>query len=375
MDFNLSEEQRQLRDGAARFIREQYPFEKRRRLAEERGFSPRMWEQFAELGWLALGLPEEVGGLGCSFVESALLAEEFGRGLVLEPFVTTTVLCARLVERSTAFAHRATVLGEVAEGKLILALAHAETQGRYSLQAPRTTAAPSDAGAWRLSGLKTLVAGAPFAQRLIVSATHDGETALFLVDAQTPGLTLRPYALIDGTRAADVVLDNVAVPAGDVLCRGAETVGILEDALDRANLALAAEALGCMEAVMEITSEYLKTRQQFGQPIGHFQALQHRMSEMFVEAQEARSAVYRGLAAIDTGDLSERCTAVSAARVSVSAAGRMIGEQGIQLHGGIGMTDEYSVGHYYKRLLVIEKLFGDSDWHLDRYIAIQRAAA
>jgi len=374
MDFNLSEEQRQLRDGAARFLREQYPFDKRRQLAAGAGFSAEAWGRYAELGWLALGLPEEVGGLGCSFIETALLAEEFGRGMVLEPYIPCAVLCARLLERSTGFAARNGLLEALAEGRLMLALAHAEPGERYAAEARRTQARPTATG-WSLEGRKTLVAGAPIADQLLVTACIEGETALFLVPARADGVTVQDYALIDGTRAGDVHLGEAAVPRENLLARGSAATTLLEEALDRANLALCADALGCLEAAMAATSDYIKTRQQFGQPIGRFQALQHRMAEMFVEAQEARSALYRGLAAIDAGDAVARMTAVSAARVAVSAAARFVTEQGIQLHGGIGMTDEYQVGHYYKRVIVATKLFGDDDWHLDRYVGLRRQEA
>lgn len=374
MDFNLTEEQRQLREGAQRFLREQYTFQQRRKLAAGTGFAHEHWAQFAELGWLALGLPESAGGLGLSRVETALLAEELGRALVLEPFVPAVVLCTRLIERSE-LATREALLGNVASGELILALAHAEPQERYAVHAAQTLAESTADGGWRLSGLKTLVVGAPFAHSLIVSATLEGEPALFLVPADSRGLTLRPYALIDGSRAADVQFDAVEVPADKLLARGATATDLLAEGFDRANLAFCGQMLGCTEAVMEITSEYIKTRKQFGQAIGKFQALQHRMAEMFVEAQEARSALYRGLAAIDDADARFRQQAIAGTCVAVGSAARFVCEQGIQLHGGIGLTDEYEVGHYYKHVLVAGKLLGDADWHLDRYVALGRLAA
>jgi alkylation response protein AidB-like acyl-CoA dehydrogenase len=374
MDFNLTDEQRQLKDGAQRFLRERYDFESRRKLAASQGFSPDHWSRFAELGWLALVVPEDAGGLGLPFLDAALLSEELGRALVLEPFVGTALLCARLIERS-GLPNREDILGGIAAGEQILALAHDEPQDRYSEGPGTTTAEKAGTQGWRITGLKTMAVGAAQAHRLIVSASLEGETALFTLPVDAAGVSIRPYALIDGTRAADVRFTDAHVAAGDLLARGAEAEAMLGEALDRARLALCAQSLGCIEAVMDITSDYLKTRQQFGQPIGRFQSLQHRMAEMFVESQEARSSLYRGIAAIDAAEPPLRQRAVSATCVAVAAAARFVCEQGIQLHGGIGLTDEYQVGHHYKRVLVASRLFGDADWHLDRYVDLSRRAA
>ena len=375
MDFNLTDEQQMLRDSAARFVREQYGFEERRHLAASSGWSPERWAQYADMGWLALGIPEAHGGLGCSFVETAIVAEELGRGLALEPFIECGVLAARLIEKAdaAAFAERRTGLLEgIASGSLQVALAHSEPDNRFELESVGTTARPEGAG-FVLDGVKMMVPALGSADQLIVTAAVDGQgLALFLVPREAA--TVHLYPLIDGTRAGDVELHSVFVAADARLTAPGSGLAVLEEALDRAALAQVAHALGCMEAVLEITSEYLKTRQQFGQPIGKFQALQHRMSEMFVEVQETRSILYRGMANLD-GPASARRQAVSAAKVVLGSAGRFVGGQGIQLHGGIGVTDEYQIGHYYKRLLVLDKLFGDSDWHLGRFIAAQKENA
>jgi alkylation response protein AidB-like acyl-CoA dehydrogenase len=375
MDFNLTDEQQMLREAAGRFMREQYGFEFRRKAAASQGWSPERWALYAEMGWLALTVAEDFGGLGLQFVETAIVAEEFGRGLALEPLVGCTVLAARLVERADApgFAgRREALLGGVADGSLQISLAHSETNSRFQL-ASVTTQARRQGDGWVLSGTKMMVPGAPHAQQFIVSARIEGQgIALFLVPADA--VKVSPYALIDGSRAGDVELLDVPLGADALLAGPESALDLLEEAFDRAALAHVAEALGCMEAVLDLTAEYLKTRQQFGQAIGKFQALQHRMSEMFVEVQETRSILYRGISAID-GPAPQRRQAVSAAKVMLGNAGRFVGGQGIQLHGGIGMTDEYQVGHYYKRLLVLEKLYGDADWHLGRFIETQRQAA
>jgi alkylation response protein AidB-like acyl-CoA dehydrogenase len=367
VDFTLSEEQQILCDGAERYLSEHYSFEERRKvLSDEAGFSAVIWQTFAELGWLALSVPEDAGGLGGSFIDTALLMEAMGRRLVLEPYATTAILGARLIERSGNAAARAEVLPAIAQGQCRVALAHGELASRYDLRALQTRARPDDAG-YVIDGVKTMVFDGPGANQLIVSANVVGQGGftLFLVDATTPGVAIRGYPLIDGTRGADIELTSVRVPRGAVLASGDHGLEVLEEALDRAVLARVAEGLGAMESVLQLTSEHLKSRQQFGQPLAKFQALQHRLAEMFVEVQETRSILYRGLAYIDA-PAAERKSAVSAAKVVAAGAGRVVGEQGIQLHGGVGMTDEYQVGHYFKRLIALEKAFGDVDYHLER---------
>lgn len=368
MDFNLTDEQQMLRDAVRRFAQEQYTFEARRRLIESgSGCSKEHWKSFAELGWLALGLPEDVGGLNCSFVETALLMEEFGRALVLEPYANSAILCARIVDASDRREHRETLLPSIADGKLRLALAHSEADARYNLATVQATTAMSSGEGYVLDGVKTLAFDAPAADQLIVSARLDGGFGLFIVPCETKGVSINAYPLIDGTHAADVELKSVRLPASALLIEPDRALSVLEEAIDRTVLAQVAEALGAMEAVLEITNAYIKQRVQFGQPIGKFQALQHRMAEMFVEVQETRSILYRGMALLDAAP-AERKRAISAAKVVASNAAKFVGAQGIQLHGGIGMTEEYAVGHYYKKLIAFEKRHGDTEYHVGRYL-------
>jgi alkylation response protein AidB-like acyl-CoA dehydrogenase len=295
---------------------------------------------------------------------------------VLEPFIGCGVLAARLIETADAPAfapHRAELLEGLAAGTWQFAVAHSEPASRYRLDSVATLAKAEGSG-FVIDGVKMMVPAAAAAQSFIVSARVDGEDGVSLFLVPQADATLHPYPLIDGTRAGDLELRSVFVPAEARLSAPGSGLALLEEALDRAALAQVAEGLGCMEAVLEITSDYLKTRQQFGQPIGKFQALQHRMAEMFVEVQETRSILYRGMAHLDAAP-AQRKLAVSAAKVMLGSAGRIVGGQGIQLHGGIGLTDEYPIGHYYKRLLTLEKLYGDAEWHLGRYIEVQRAAA
>ncbi|MBK7249765.1 MAG: acyl-CoA dehydrogenase family protein [Gammaproteobacteria bacterium] len=368
MDFDLTEEQQMLRDGARRFFREHYRFEDRRALlASEAGFSRDHWAKYAELGWLALGQPEETGGWPGSFVETAILMEEFGRALALEPYVSTVVLCAHVLGRCAAARAAREVLQALAAGDARLALAHHEPGGRYD--AERLNVVATRRGdAFQLRGCKSCVPDAPAANRLIVSARLEGEEdiVLLLVDAGVPGLRMNAYSLVDGTRAADLVFDGVRVPASSVLARGAAAGDILQAALDRATLARVAMALGAMETVLQMTAEYAKTRVQFGQAIGRFQALQHRLAEMFVEVQETRSILCCGLAHVEAAG-AERSAMISAAKVVAANAARIVGEQAVQLHGSIAMTTEYAAGHYYEHLLAFERIYGDVDWHLDRF--------
>jgi alkylation response protein AidB-like acyl-CoA dehydrogenase len=330
------------------------------------GNSDGNWRAFAEMGWLALPVPEDAGGLGGSLIDTALIMEAMGRRLVLEPYATTAILAARMIDRCGNHELRAELLPAIAEGNCRVALAHGEIASRYDIQNVEATARPDNDG-YLINGIKAMVFDGPAANKLIVSAGIVGQTgfAFFMVDADAPGVTVRGYPLIDGTRGADVELVSVGVRSASLLAAGDRALEVLEEAVDRLALARVAEALGAMEAVLQLTSEHLKSRQQFGQPLAKFQALQHRLAEMFVEVQETRSILYRGLAHSDAPP-AERRAAVSAARIVAANAGRVVGEQGIQLHGGVGMTDEYQVGHYYKRLIALEKAFGDVDYHLER---------
>jgi len=367
VDFSLSEEQQMLSDGAEKFLAAHYSFEQRRALlSSEAGFSEQNWQTFAELGWLALPVPEDAGGLGGSFIDTTLIMEAMGRRLVLEPYGTTAVLAARVIAQSRNEQLRSSLLPEIAQGTCRVALAHGELASRYDMRAVQTCARPEQDG-YVIDGVKVMAFDAPSAHKLIVSAgiVDTNEIGLFLLAADSPGVTVRSYPLIDGTRAADVELAAVRVNRSSLLASGREALEVLDEAIDRLVLARVAEGLGAMEVVLQLATEHLRSRQQFGQPLIRFQALQHRLAEMFVEIQETRSILYRGLAYIEA-PAAERRAAVSAAKVVAANAGRIVGEQGIQLHGGVGMTEEYQVGHYFKRLIALEKAFGDVDYHLQR---------
>jgi len=366
MDFDYSEEQQLLRDSVTRFVREQYAFDTRRGIvASARGFSAQHWKLFADLGWLAVPVAEDDGGLGGSLTDLAILFEQFGKGLVVEPYLATVVLGAGLVSELGSLTQREAMLPAVMAGELQLALAFAELDSRYSLARIASTAERGGEG-WTLSGRKCVVLNAPAADAILVSAREaSGAIGIFRVAPGSAGLSMHRYATIDGGRAADITLDAVHVPAEALLGTTAIGLDALTRVIDRATLCVCAEAVGAMDALLWKTVEYTKTRKQFGVAIASFQALQHRMAEMFIELEQSRSILMMALMAAEAGEALPR--PVSAAKSRIGRAMRRVGQEAIQLHGGIGVTDELDVGHYFKRLTAIETLFGNTDFHLHRF--------
>ena len=373
MDFSLAEERRLLQDTVKRFLANEYKFEKRRGIiASADGYSREIWKQLAELGLLGLTLRDEDGGMGGDAFDTAIVMEAFGRALVVEPYVATVVLGAGVVSDAGNAAQREAWLGPVAAGEKLLAFAHAEPAARYAPSFVETKAKRDGAG-WKLDGFKSVVLNAANADAIVVSARTAGSAgdrdgiSLFLVDRNAPGVSMRAYATQDGGRAADVKLAGVPVGDDRRIGEAGAAIGTVERALDRANAALCSEALGVIDALNEATLEYLKTRKQFGQPIGRFQALQHRMADMTIKAVEARSMAVVAAAAMGEADATERARRVSAAKAFIGQAARFVGQQAVQLHGAIGVTDELIVSHWFKRLTMINAAFGDADYHLGRF--------
>ncbi len=373
MDFELTDEQRQLQDSVARFVQDNYSFEQRRAIvATEAGYSEDYWQQMADLGWLGLSLPEDHGGIGLGPVETMILMEEFGKGLVAEPYLATVVLGAGAIVHGGSTDQKNAILPAVAEGKMKLALGFAERQSRYNLSDVATKAEKSGAG-YKLNGMKGVVFGAPSADKIVVSARTSGGPrdadgiTLFVVDANQAGVSVRGYPTADGLRAGEVTLENVEVGADAVVGAVGGGLPVLEKVIDHAIAAIAAEATGAMSHLNDMTLEYIKTREQFGQPIGKFQVLQHRMVDMFIAHEEAKSMAMMAAMRVEEADAAERKKAMSAAKVQIGKSGRYVGQQAIQLHGGIGMTDEYAAGHYFKRLTMVDRSFGDVDFHLKRF--------
>ena len=374
MDFTLSEEQQLLKDSVERFVREEYDFEKRRRLARtEEGFGRANWRKIAELGWLGAGLPEEFGGIGGGAVERMIVMEQIGRGLVLEPYFATVVLGAGLLLEAGSAEQKQALLPRLAAGELMLAFAHAERQARFDLEDVAAKAEKSGKG-WRLSGEKSVVLHAAAADKIIISARSAGGRrdrdgiSLFIVDKAAKGLSRRDYPTVDGLRASELALDGVEAEA--LLGEPGAGLPAVERVVEQALGALCAEAVGAMQVLHDVTNAYLKTRVQFGRPIGQFQVLQHRMVDMFMEVEQSRSMMLLANLRLADEDARERARAASAAKVQVGRSGRFVGQQAVQLHGGMGMTDELNVGHYFKRLTMIDMSFGNVDWHLKRFAAL-----
>ena len=372
MDFELSEEQRLLKESVERLLADRYGFEARQNYAKEPdGWSQALWKQYAELGLTALPFAEEHGGFGGGPVEVMIVMEAFGRALALEPFLASVVLGGGLVRLGGSEAMRAAVLPGVAAGETKLAFAHAERQARYEL-ADVTTSARKDGAGFVLDGAKSLVLHGDCADQIVVSARLSGAQreakglGLFLVDAKAAGVSRRGYPTVDGLRAAEVTLANVRVGADAVIGEAGHAFPLIEQVVDLGIAALCAEAVGAMGAMHEMTVEYLRTRKQFGVPIGSFQVLQHRAAEMLIGLEQARSMAMLATMMADEPDAVERRKAIAAAKVQIGRSARTVGQGAIQLHGGIGMTMEYKVGHYFKRVTAIDTLFGDADHHLAR---------
>ncbi len=382
MDFNFSDEQNQFRDSLDRYLRQGYSFDQRRSsVSAPLGYSPEVWKQLAEIGALAITLPTAHDGFGGGAFDTLLVMEALGRANVVEPYLATVVLGAGLLAEAGSDAQQAALLPAVAAGECRLALAHHEPGSRYELANVGTTAR-ADGDGYVLDGRKAVVIHGDTADHILVSARTRGQArdvdgvTLFIVDAKAPGVSRFGYPTQDGQRAATVTLDGVRVGVDARLGSEHAALPLIERALDRGIAALCAEAVGNMAALIEATVGYLKTRKQFGVPIGSFQALQHRAVDMYLHAEQARSMAYLAAARLEDDQASRR-SAVSAAKVLVGQSARFVGQQAIQLHGGIGVTDELPVSHYFKRLTMIGLLFGDADHHLqlfgDQYLQAQAA--
>ena len=368
MDFDLTEEQRLLQDSVARLLGDKYGFEQRKAYSKSAdGWSREVWAQFAELGLLGLPFGEDEGGFGGGPVETLLVAEQIGRSITLEPWLSTVVIGGGFLRHGASQELRSELVPQVAAGEMLLAFAQVERQSRYDLF-DVTTTAKRDGEGWVLNGRKGYVVHGDSADRLIVTArTAGGQRdhrgiGVFLVDAKGPGVERRGYRTVDGQRAAEVELSGARALA--VLGNPEDGLPLVDQVVDEAIAALAGEAVGAMQAVHDMTIDYMKTRQQFGRPIGSFQALQHRAADMLVALEQARSMSY--FAAMSAGERNpeERRKAMAAVKVQIGRSARFVGQQSVQLHGGIAMTIEYAAGHYFKRLTVNDAMFGDADHYV-----------
>lgn len=372
MDFSFNETQQLFRDSVDRFVAEHYDFKTRQRIvAADGGYLPEHWRQFAELGWLAVPFPERYGGLDGTPVDTMIIMESFGRGLVTSPYLSSVVVAGHILKQASTEQQKQALLPALIDGSLRFTFAFAEPTSRFDL-ADVSTTATKDGGGYRLNGQKCVVHYANAADKVVVSARTAGSqrdsmgVSLFLVDSAASGLSARHYPTIDGQRAADITFDNVRVDVGDLIGDEDSALTLIDEACDHGIAAICAEAVGAMSALYEMTLEYIKTRKQFGKTLGSFQVLQHRMVDVFMACELSRSMVYAATCTLGA-TTAERQRTVSAAKVQIGKAGRLVGKEAIQLHGGMGMTDELPIGHYFKRLTAINTTFGDISYHIARY--------
>jgi alkylation response protein AidB-like acyl-CoA dehydrogenase len=374
VNFYFSEEQDMLRDSVARFVQDEYDFETRRAVvADESGFSAKNWQTFAELGWLSIPFAEEYGGFGGNAVDSMVVMEELGRGLVAEPYIATVLLFGGLIQNAGSSAQKEAWLERVIGGQVQGAFAFLERQSRYQLADVMTTAS-ADGDGYVLNGEKTVVFNGSAAQAFVVSARTSGEQSdedgisLFLVDADAVEKT--SFRLMDGQLVANIRLDGVKLDADALLGELDGGYAVIETVTNEVILALCAEALGIMGKLNATTVEYTKTREQFGVAIGSFQALQHRMVETFMAYEQTKSMLYRAVCSVEADDAAEAQRDLHALKIMVGKAGKLVGDEAIQMHGGMGLTDELDVGHYVKRLMMIRSTFGDADHHQAKFNAL-----
>ena len=376
MDFSFTEEQTLLQESVSRFMQNDYGFEARQKNAStEQGFSAENWQTFAELGWLGVPFSEDDGGFGGGAIETALMSEQFGRGLLIEPFLATVILAGGAIKHGGSEEQKSQYLPGIIDGSKHAALAFVEPQARFNI-ADITTTATADGDGYVLNGYKAVVLNGPQADFLVVSARTSGEqrdedgVSLFVMDAATAGISRRDYPTVDAFRASEITFENVKLGADSLVGEAGKGLPILQQAIDDGVLSVGAEAVGCMEVLYKDTVEYCKQREQFGQPIGKFQVLQHRMVDMFMEHEQSKSLMFMAAMRMAEGYGAEAQKAVSAFKVQVGKSGKFVGQNAVQLHGGMGMTEELNIGHYFKRLTIIDTLFGNVDFHLQRFGAL-----
>lgn len=375
MDFSLTDEQSMLVDSVARFIDNDYDFATRQKIARsDQGFSASVWSTFADLGWTAMPFPEEDGGLGGGTIELMLLMQHFGRGLVVEPYLANVVLAGGLLRRAADAAQKKRWLSPLIAGELQATLAFTEPQSRFNI-ADITTRAAADGSDFILDGHKTLVLNGASADLLLIPARTSGKQrdqdgiSIFAIDGDTGGVERQAYPTVDGLRAAEIRLNSVRVNSESLLGTAGKGFAVLQDTIDDATLAVSAEAMGILRTLHEKTVDYAKNRIQFGVPIGTFQALQHRMVDTLMGCEQCQSLLYWAAMRAQLGGSAAR-SAISALKYQIGTSGRQIAREAVQIHGGMGVTWELDIAHLFKRFTAIETLFGNADFHLDRYVQL-----
>ena len=373
MNFDFTEEQTMIKDSVSRFVRDEYDFDTRTKIVgSEEGISREFWSMFAELGWLSVPFAEEYGGFGGTVEDIAAVMEELGKGIVVEPYASTVVVFGGLMAASDNAALKSAVIPSIIDGSCMGSLASTEAQSRYEMADVATGATARDGG-YKISGEKTVVANGGTANKFIVTARTSGEqfdrdgVSLFLVDADAPGVEVKSYKMMDGQSAATVTFKDVVVAESQLLNAAGEGMDLIDQVMPQILMGLSAEALGIMATLNTTTVEYTKVRQQFDTPISSFQVLQHRMVDTFMACEQTKSMLYRGLCQASEDDSAALLKTVHALKATVARYGRLVGEEAIQIHGGIGMTDELNIGHYVKRLMMINVSFGDGDYHQKKF--------
>ena len=375
MDLSYTEEQALLKDSVQKFIEDNYDITVRNKLTEsDEGFSRENWQQYADLGWLAMAFAEEDGGIGGSAVDTMVLMEEFGKGLVVEPFLSTVVMAGTAISEFGSAEQKSSLIPAIIEGSLIATVAYAESQAHHELNNVVTSAEKSG-DSWIINGAKSVVANARSAGKILVSARTSGAPrdesgiTMFIVDADASGISRDDYPTVDGLRASEITFENVEVPASNMLGEEGEGLAILNKISNRAILALSAEAVGAMEMLYKDTIAYTKQREQFGHPLSDFQVLKHRMTEMFMEHQLAKSLTMKATM-LESHDAEDTQRTIHALKYLIGKSSRFVGQNAVQLHGGMGMTEELRIAHYFKRLTVIDAQFGNTDHHLTCFVEL-----
>jgi len=377
VDFSNTEEQQMLQESVQKFVYKNYDFDTRNQIiASEKGFSQENWDLFAELGWLTVPFKDDDGGFGGSAVDLAVMMEEFGKAMLVEPFIATAVLSGGVISGQGSAEQKAELLPKLMEGKLQLACAYAEQGSRFNLVNIKTSATV-EGDTVVLNGSKTAVLNGSNAEILLVAVRESGAAtdsegiSVFMIDASSAGVSIQSFTNMDGKKSAEISFKDVSVPISRRLGASGSASKVLQDSVDRATLAVSAEAIGAMESLLHKTVEYSKTRKQFGTAIGTFQALQHRMADMFIECQLARSILIMAAMKLDSGeDALEKTKSVSAAKSRIGRAIQKVGQDAIQIHGGIGMTEELDVGHLFKSVTAAEIMFGNTDYHTQRFASL-----
>jgi len=369
MDFSLTEEQTLLQDSVAKYVRDHCDVERHRKLVKkQQGFDTEAWAQFAELGWLCMPFSEALGGFGSGAVDLMVMTEAMGKGLMREPFLSTVVTCGGFLQNAGSSTQQDQYVGDIIAGQSQWAFAFAELAGGYDWSRIDTRAEKNAEG-YLLNGRKLAVLNGHCADFMIVTAATEAGISLFIVDGAQAGVSREPFSAMDGSHGAHVQLDNVQLGAGQLLGLAGQAQSYIDRVLATTIVAMGGEALGAMQTLLGSTVEYTKTREQFGQPIGKFQALQHAMADMYLKVEETRSLLFNAAILIDE-DSEQAAQACAALKVKMAEAGRFVAKQSVQLHGGIGMTDELNVGHHFKRLLLLDMLYGDENHYLERYMQL-----